>query len=187
MLFAVAENLIFLSTHSKRSATGIKINKTVLTQISIHALQTECDISRPLSKLRIVYFYPRTPNGVRLMGEFSTPTNLGISIHALQTECDHSAKSNRICDSDFYPRTPNGVRHRCFLRSASVQAISIHALQTECDHIDKINNFLDERFLSTHSKRSATRGCKAYKGLEAFLSTHSKRSATYRYVSHRYL
>ena len=124
----------FLSTHSKRSATTYSRGSKRLAAISIHALQTECDISRPLSKLRIVYFYPRTPNGVRLMGEFSTPTNLGISIHALQTECDHSAKSNRICDSDFYPRTPNGVRHRCFLRSASVQAISIHALQTEGDH-----------------------------------------------------
>ena len=102
--------LLFLSTHSKRSATyGCRFSRTH-KRISIHALQTECDLNCCIM----------LKTGC-------------ISIHALQTECDrtfrayrvdccrflstHSKRSAtdlhwllRLAVCYFYPRTPNGVR-----------------------------------------------------------------------------
>ena len=57
---------LFLSTHSKRSAT-------------LHACNT------PFRKR---YFYPRTPSGVRPAQRICWQRLVQISIHALQAECD---------------------------------------------------------------------------------------------------
>ena len=102
--------------------------------ISIHALQTECDPCAPHTTLSsFCYFYPRTPNGVRLEYRVYISTTDTISIHALQTECD-----------------------KILLLLHTAIRISIHALQTECDKQPELNSNVDAIFLSTHSKRSAT-------------------------------
>ena len=57
--------------------------------------------------------------------------------------------------------------------------ISIHALRKECDQDWQVSIIQLEKFLSTHSVRSATAnyGAQAQAAL-IFLSTHSVRSAT---------
>ena len=64
-----------------------------ILDISIHALQTECDCH---------YAVHHGGNG--------------ISIHALQTECDYMPDDNTVINyGHFYPRTPNGVRPKRLL------------------------------------------------------------------------
>ena len=155
--FAVHHDLQPISIHALQTECDKSISSFAISTIfiSIHALQTECDRARYQPAGSVKYFYPRTPNGVRLgftsaIGDL-TPR---ISIHALQTECDslcikaycqfvisiHALQTE--CDCGHFPRYFSIV-------------ISIHALQTECDLQTSLMSF-QLLFLSTHSKRSAT-------------------------------
>ena len=89
--FQMSQYARFLSTHSKRSATGNARTSYSFTNISIHALQAECDcILTRSSCIARQYFYPRTPSGVRLLKLLKSKLILLISIHALQAECDYN-------------------------------------------------------------------------------------------------
>ena len=107
--------IIFLSTHSKRSETVFPLAAVyVVLFLSTHSKRSAT--SQPISiDNGSLYFYPRTPNGVRPLNCFFIPflaiflsthskrsathnllqvsLPLPISIHALQTECDYSPHS----------------------------------------------------------------------------------------------
>ena len=147
----------FQSTHSLRSATEKHEVCCGFTEVSIHALLTECD-------------EPWTPSP-------SSPA-LFQSTHSLRsaTSGPLPPRRGRRC---FNPRTPYGVRPGLenkavgilmfqsthSLRSATRLAhlcsksleVSIHALLTECDwNVLNPRRKANVRFQSTHSLRSAT-------------------------------
>ena len=147
---------IFLSTHSKRSATSLETTNNKDLNISIHALQAECDGTLLLWMVTLSVFLSthskRSATFVLcarfLCAEFLSThskrsATIGrkliiffevISIHALQAECDLDYINSITLIFYFYPRTPSGVRRLCLCRVTDTGF----------------------RFLSTHSKRSAT-------------------------------
>ena len=122
----------FLSTHSKRSATMSRRMRKILHLISIHALQTECDLLLTLILRCLLKF--------------------------LST---HSKRSATIIFM--------AIREICLF-------LSTHSKRSAT--IVRMIRYLAIKFLSTHSKRSATRKDWCYCVISWFLSTHSKRSAT---------
>ncbi len=81
-----------------------------LTQISIHALHTECDSENGVYVGGKANFNPRTPYRVRPVRKFGEPYFRDISIHALHTECDPPMDCTFLASTNFNPRTPYGVR-----------------------------------------------------------------------------
>ena len=170
----------FLSTLSLRRATETTPNRVSETQISIHALLAESDISvlwmvpnHPLflstlslrratnslftSVVSSADFYPRSPCGERL---------------------GHAVNLHSKTGKNFYPRSPCGERHAhdfpaLYNILISIHAllaesdsrrfpailghvISIHALLAESDQQDKRRPHHEKGFLSTLSLRRAT-------------------------------
>ena len=172
------ENYGFQSTHSLRSATGLS----------------------NLLRWRASRFNPRTPCGVRRVGQGWQSDVLSVSIHALLAECDARWPGPPIRTAGFNPRTPCGVRQETTrpevvklgfqsthsLRSATCHerkffpryAVSIHALLAECDGYIPSIFLCTKRFQSTHSLRSATTWPACRRTAGRFQSTHSLRSAT---------
>ena len=106
--------LLFLSTHSKRSATIEGAGDLSGFYISIHALQAECDNQELITFAHEFNFYPRTPSGVRL-----TPFFIGHITFNFYPRTPSGVRLNALkCYNDrlnFYPRTPSGVRHKCII------------------------------------------------------------------------
>ena len=77
---------LFQSTHSLRSATVSSVHRTVLINVSIHALLAECDFNGFNGFNGQSGFNPRTPCGVRPY-QFTgfTPTNKFQSTHSLRS------------------------------------------------------------------------------------------------------
>ena len=102
--------------------------------ISIHAPLAGCDPSSPSGQPPCSDFNPRTPCGVRLVGQ----------------------KSESLYIDDFNPRTPCGVRQamRGVMRFAD--AISIHAPLAGCDFLRRLSANGSVGFQSTHPLRGAT-------------------------------
>ena len=125
----------FQSTHSLRSATGPLGTDDADPTVSIHALLAECDLANHFRQMYPAGFNPRTPCGVRRIGNWPARLSLKFqSTHSLRsaTESDTvSAKSTRV---------------------------SIHALLAECDAPRSTLLSLSFKFQSTHSLRSATDG-----------------------------
>ena len=156
------ENYGFQSTHSLRSATGLS----------------------NLLRWRASRFNPRTPCGVRPVGQGWQIADVSVSIHALLAECDARWPGPPIRTAGFNPRTPCGVRQETTrpevvklgfqsthsLRSATCHerkffpryAVSIHALLAECDGYIPSIFLCTKRFQSTHSLRSATGTSRQY-------------------------
>ena len=70
-----------------------------------------------------IYFYPRTPSGVRRHAATVDVIKQEISIHALQAECDSDVKDTQ-----------------------NTNLISIHALQAECDPLSRHRYWFSEYF-----------------------------------------
>ena len=124
---------IFLSTLSLRRATVCRLAICTLMIISIHALLAESDWSLINNGPGVIYFYPRSPCGERLLAKTKTRQKV----------------------KNFYPRSPCGERRqpnsrsprrREFLSTLSLRratsapdsgrtrdTISIHALLAESD------------------------------------------------------
>ncbi len=103
-------------------------------EISIHALQTECDLYLKHTAYLHWHFYPRTPNGVR--PHFYFFDCLAIKNFYPRTPNGVRRGARTLHGSRFfyfYPRTPNGVRPWLWVSGDTKAVISIHALQTECD------------------------------------------------------
>ena len=111
------ENYGFQSTHSLRSATGLS----------------------NLLRWRASRFNPRTPCGVRPVGQGWQIADVSVSIHALLAECDARWPGPPIRTAGFNPRTPCGVRQ-----------------ETTRPEVVKLG------FQSTHSLRSATGTSRQY-------------------------
>ena len=148
-------NALFLSTHSKRSATfchfqiilsliisihalQTECDNSILTitlgsSISIHALQTECDMVSLSAIDSMTLFLSTHSKRSATVWKAWDVEDFTISIHALQTECDHCPYYTTNFTLYFYPRTPNGVRQQDCVIYNIFFTISIHALQTECD------------------------------------------------------
>ena len=125
---------IFLSTHSKRSATERMRQGMINNVISIHALQAECDSQKNLLSFLLLHFYPRTPSGVRPKG----------AMHIVDANVN------------FYPRTPSGVRPDATALALSRWGfLSTHSKRSATNQLMSDNERM-KPFLSTHSKRSAT-------------------------------
>ena len=155
-LYSCSYCVVFQSTHSLRSATGLS----------------------NLLRWRASRFNPRTPCGVRPVGQGWQIADVSVSIHALLAECDARWPGPPIRTAGFNPRTPCGVRQETTrpevvklgfqsthsLRSATCHerkffpryAVSIHALLAECDGYIPSIFLCTKRFQSTHSLRSAT-------------------------------
>ena len=124
-----------------------------------------------LLRWRASRFNPRTPCGVRPVGQGWQIADVSVSIHALLAECDARWPGPPIRTAGFNPRTPCGVRQETTrpevvklgfqsthsLRSATCHerkffpryAVSIHALLAECDHMARMSS--DSREVSIHA------------------------------------
>ena len=111
---------IFQSTHSLRSATGVKVRNNRAVFISIHALLAECDgeamdagdksmTFQSTHSLRSATFDFHAVNGV-----------CDISIHALLAECDDVPLRRTRRRNNFNPRTPCGVRPSSWCETAEL-------------------------------------------------------------------
>ena len=147
--------MLFQSTHSLRSATGIIPVKREGQEVSIHALLAECDGFNCLEMEARTGFNPRTPCGVRHGGPWPTPSKIKfqsthslrsatpptstktisypVSIHALLAECDSLCHNIARLFPGFNPRTPCGVRPYNLHNFLMLGTVSIHALLAECD------------------------------------------------------
>ena len=109
LLSSLRSSTWFQSTHSLRSATFRGYPVRCGVPVSIHALLAECDRSRPRASFIIVSFNPRTPCGVRPVGNdqrlhgfgFNPRTPCGVRLPAHGTQ---------PLGKGFNPRTPCGVR-----------------------------------------------------------------------------
>ena len=102
--------MLFLSTPSARRATCTGMVRTVLSEISIHALREEGDSSTISSNPLLINFYPRPPRGGR-----------------------HSKELTSARFWNFYPRPPRGGRRTPSCSDRLRRCISIHALREEGD------------------------------------------------------
>ena len=152
--------------------------------ISIHALQAECDAAlldkEPPIIISIHALQAECDNCVVIL-----QLALLISIHALQAECDNWLFSKYDFTMDFYPRTPSGVRQADELDLLELEQISIHALQAECD-MEQSRKGYGKGVISIHALQAeCDSNHLAYSvPISKFLSTHSKRSATVDTPSH---
>ena len=125
--------------------------------ISIHALLAESDRNGGRSWMYVLYFYPRSPCGERLVGASQGSDTGDISIHALLAESDRARSTYGTRTAYFYPRSPCGERRSVFF-------IIFNACCT---------------FLSTLSLRRATSFLPlSLTSIIIFLSTLSLRRAT---------
>ena len=121
-------NKKFQSTHSLRSATVHRWERSDRTLVSIHALLAECDD----------YGVTFTPEEAQFQSTHSlrSATNYrpqeitleDVSIHALLAECDCLHALMVASGKSFNPRTPCGVRLFGGDELQIVFAVSIHAL-----------------------------------------------------------
>ena len=129
---SAASKIIFLSTHSKRSATVPLSRHRYWFSISIHALQTECD------------------DGLKGAGDV-----IQISIHALQTECDFAFFAFKLLSCI----SIHALQAECDDVSNMDNKELLEFLSTHSKRSATLNCFsilFLLIFLSTHSKRSAT-------------------------------
>ena len=134
----------FQSTPSVGRATGVYQYPAVLTDISIHALRGEGDLSDPASLNAII-----------------------ISIHALRGEGDHSRPRFFFRLWYFNPRPPWGGRRWLSECTECEVTISIHALRGEGD--DKYNNKVTKKnIISIHALRGEGDAGRAAKHAEIF-------------------
>ena len=124
---------LFLSTLSLRRATRPGRDVPRAGYISIHALLAESDKRDPTRKMRIGYFYPRSPCGERRDVYYLTTSAVYISIHALLAESDGHRASRDRYKNYFYPRSPCGERQGSVAAALGIDSISIHALLAESD------------------------------------------------------
>ena len=147
---------VFQSTPSSRRATRLRVPSRSRTEISIHALLTEGDVSVLLCEDREMGFQS-TPSSRRATdGVLTLGGSYDISIHALLTEgdlCPHRSTETTVdfnprpphggrpvitgpvaaAVANFNPRPPHGGRPAARALLFSPERISIHALLTEGD------------------------------------------------------
>ena len=147
--------ILFQSTHSLRSATGLCLLGRRRMGISIHALLAECDQQKEQER-----YESREFQSTHSLRSATPPSSFRvtisvISIHALLAECDQFASGQ------------SGV---CFISIHALLAecdSGIHDIRTRCHHFNprtpcgvrrwKLHgNLLRGAFQSTHSLRSAT-------------------------------
>ena len=125
--------------------------------VSIHALLAECDAASTITAVYPVRFNPRTPCGVRPDDEDEEKDADSVSIHALLAECDLAAPPTKKQPARFNPRTPCGVRPgQCSIRhdDSGFNPRTPCGVRRRADPVQA----RPDRFQSTHSLRSATRG-----------------------------
>ena len=124
---------LFLSTPSARRATGLDRGKSVLLDISIHALREEGDPLPGTLPLCDAQFLS-TPSARRATeAVISFRRGVRISIHALREEGDIQGSFVHCSIENFYPRPPRGGRLRAKSTRPQRSSISIHALREEGD------------------------------------------------------
>ena len=149
------KSFLFLSTLSLRRATHYDNFNLHCTEISIHALLAESDVSCMLYDTTALIFLStlslrRATSITRI-----EPCEVSISIHALLAESDEVPNVSKLASSHFYPRSPCGER-LCINKRSPWGYV----------------------FLSTLSLRRATSLRVSISGSPSFLSTLSLRRAT---------
>ena len=147
----------FQSTHSLRSATPPPPLQRFIPSVSIHALLAECDpTTKTRKKMRIPF------QSTHSLRSATPPARHGnrhqsVSIHALLAECDLAAPPTKKQPARFNPRTPCGVRPgQCSIRhdDSGFNPRTPCGVRRRADPVQA----RPDRFQSTHSLRSATRG-----------------------------
>ena len=124
--------------------------------ISIHALLAESDAPPSPPRAKVLYFYPRSPCGERLVILRKKDTPLTISIHALLAESDKTARGpGDGTGVDFYPRSPCGERRQ---NQRQRKRKDDFYPRSPCGERPFVNRNCDlaQKFLSTLSLRRAT-------------------------------
>ena len=171
------------------------------SDISIHALREEGDVTSPDSRLQIPDFYPRPPRGGRLRTPLHPPLRRGFLSTPSARRATAAVSASTMQGKNFYPRPPRGGRLRVRLsrhpiknfyprpprggrriligRPAHLFLISIHALREEGDGASSFFRFFRCR-ISIHALREEGDGSFAYVAqyVNKFLSTPSARRAT---------
>ena len=146
----------FQSTHPLRGATLLCLRRAKNKRISIHAPLAGCDKPPNQAQVKIFYFNPRTPCGVRL--NISMIIASAVMYFNPRTPCGVRQKIQNHKDSALYfnPRTPCGVRRCIHFDKFQPQTISIHAPLAGCDPRRKLLCNNKTVFQSTHPLRGAT-------------------------------
>ena len=127
--------------------------------ISIHVPRAGYDDNGPARLGQAVYFYPRTPCGVRLESLYTSGATIiflstypvrgttyllgnkiyigAISIHVPRAGYDPSRKTGAARQRNFYPRTPCGVRRSGQSCRVSWCSISIHVPRAGYDAAER--------------------------------------------------
>ena len=106
------------------------------------------------------HFNPRTPHGVRHVGQNYISDRLIISIHAPLTGCDWCGCAGTRKGFQFQSTHPSrGATLRISVQSQDILSISIHAPLTGCDPRIALFLPLSLLFQSTHPSRGATSRC----------------------------
>ena len=132
----------FQSTHPLRGATLLCLRRAKNKRISIHAPLAGCDKPPNQAQVKIFYFNPRTPCGVRPSRSCSRPSTTATfqSTHPLRGATAGTG-FEPIAQGHFNPRTPCGVRLNISMIIAS--AVMYFNPRTPCGVRQKIQNHKD--------------------------------------------
>ena len=147
----------FQSTHPLRGATLLCLRRAKNKRISIHAPLAGCDKPPNQAQVKIFYFNPRTPCGVR-------PPSPPQSSKLRSFQSTHPLR---------------GATEQILLKAINDGHISIHAPLAGCDGGNWIRTNSTGAFQSTHPLRGATEYINDHSiGGYVFQSTHPLRGAT---------
>ena len=124
--------------------------------ISIHVPRAGYDRVILLHPIRLGYFYPRTPCGVRPGEAAHVCERCPISIHVPRAGYDMVLHGQLLMKKDFYPRTPCGVRLIAFKLDSGGSFISIHVPRAGYDIVTVKRATVTIIFLSTYPVRGTT-------------------------------
>ena len=126
------------------------------TNISIHALREEGDVSLCWETLALRDFYPRPPRGGRQVDALRFSRGYVISIHALREEGDAAYPPKLSLCRYFYPRPPRGGRQSLSIVSDASAVFLSTPSARRATGITSQNAMHGSEFLSTPSARRAT-------------------------------
>ena len=200
------ELLIFLSTYPVRGTTcnGSTSSSARRLFLSTYPVRGTTSCSGPYFQRRL-YFYPRTPCGVRLSLLVPLILLTNISIHVPRAGYDakdvldegetaiflstYPVRGTTVKLADeiaawqhFYPRTPCGVRPGDKDKGSNAHIISIHVPRAGYDKIIPPSFRGVNKFLSTYPVRGTTHQSGNHRQQNIFLSTYPVRGTTILFV-----
>ena len=156
-----------------------------LSLISIHAPRKGSDFPSLLLIRSGSHFYPRSPQGERLLSVFQPVAGMVFLSTLPARGATRQDRSDRHQRPDFYPRSPQEERLPWVPRPARPEWISIHAPRKRSDPDAPCAASESTSFLSTLPARGATSGLFQSFSSWIFLSTLPARGATVKSNKHQ--